>query len=331
MLKKALTILGLCILTQTTFAQNNKMEASVLCYNLSDPFIDSISFDLKDKAKKENIDLKIYNAQYDLLKQVEQLQSAIVGGSKVLLVNPIDTLNGSAVLKCAEDASLPIIFFNRIPSQNLLQSYDKAWYIGSNGEESGQLQAEILDDYINTNGSIDKNKNGKIDYVLIKGEKGHQDTESRSNAFIKNMIHKGYKLNPLADFYANWTFTSAVNEFSNKLLSTNIDDIEAIICNNDAMALGVISVLNAYGYNLGNGKNIPVIGVDALDEARTMIKSGKMTGTVSQNSNLFADTLIKATKAIYTTGNITPKDINIDIKDRIIYIPATKITAKELK
>ena len=67
--------------------------------------------------------------------------------------------------------------------------------------------------------------------------------------------------------------------------------IELVICNNDNMAEGAISALNAAGYNLGDGKSttIPVFGVDATDSAKQLIAAGKMTGTIKQDAQGMAD------------------------------------------
>ena len=66
--------------------------------------------------------------------------------------------------------------------------------------------------------------------------------------------------------------------------------IELVICNNDSMAEGAISALNAAGYNTGaeDSVTIPVFGVDATSAARELIKAGKMTGTIRQDGEAMA-------------------------------------------
>lgn len=57
--------------------------------------------------------------------------------------------------------------------------------------------------------------------------------------------------------------------------------IEAIISNNDAMAIGTIEALQKYGYNTGDmSKYITVVGVDGLAESIDLIDKGLMTGTI---------------------------------------------------
>ena len=74
--------------------------------------------------------------------------------------------------------------------------------------------------------------------------------------------------------------------------ATNRNMIELVICNNDSMAEGAISALNAAGYNTGgNSPTVPVFGVDATEAAKTLIKDGKMYGTVQQDAAGMADAL----------------------------------------
>ena len=61
------------------------------------------------------------------------------------------------------------------------------------------------------------------------------------------------------------------------------DKIEAIISNDDSMAIGAVQALQKYGYNTGNkSKVIPVVGIDGVPEAIELISKGFMLGTALQ-------------------------------------------------
>ena len=60
--------------------------------------------------------------------------------------------------------------------------------------------------------------------------------------------------------------------------------VELVIANNDDMALGAISALQAAGYNVEGAKYIPVFGVDATDAAKEKIADKSMTGTIKQDA-----------------------------------------------
>ena len=74
--------------------------------------------------------------------------------------------------------------------------------------------------------------------------------------------------------------------------------VELIICNNDGMAEGAVSALQGAGYNTGDGKTIPVFGVDATDSAKQLINEGKMTGTIKQDAEGMAAAIAQIAKAV---------------------------------
>ena len=60
------------------------------------------------------------------------------------------------------------------------------------------------------------------------------------------------------------------------------------------MAQGAIAALQAAGYNKDDkSKYIPVVGVDATDAAKDLIKKGYMTGTVLQDGKAMAEVLFE--------------------------------------
>ena len=105
--------------------------------------------------------------------------------------------------------------------------------------------------------------------------------------------------------------------------------IEAIISNNDAMAIGAITSLQKYGYNKGdNSKYIPVVGIDGLKEAKELIDKGMMTGTVSQDFNVLADSIYNVgTNLIYKADSLQNVDYKL-VDGKIVftlpYSPYTK-------
>ena len=82
----------------------------------------------------------------------------------------------------------------------------------------------------------------------------------------------------------------------------NKNMIELIICNNDNMAEGCISALEAAGFNTGAADvtTIPVFGVDATDAAKELIAAGKMTGTVKQDAEGMAAAIAMAVESVGT-------------------------------
>ena len=99
---------------------------------------------------------------------------------------------------------MPIVFFNKEPSRKALDSYDKAYYVGTDSKESGIIQGDLIAKHWAANPNWDLNKDGQIQFVLLKGEPGHPDAEARTTYVIKELNDKGLKTQQLALDTAMW-------------------------------------------------------------------------------------------------------------------------------
>ncbi|WP_027408509.1 galactose/glucose ABC transporter substrate-binding protein MglB [Anoxybacteroides tepidamans] len=247
-------------------------------YKFDDNFMSYVRRAMENTAK-DKVNLMLNDSQNDQAKQIEQIDTLIAKGAKALAINLVDPKAAQTVIDKAKPKNIPVIFFNKEPDANVLASYDKAYYVGTNSAESGIIQGEIIAKAWEENkDKYDKNKDGKIQYVLLKGEPGHPDAEARTKYAIETLKQKGIQVEELAMDTAMWDATKATEKMDAWISKFN-DKIEFVICNNDAMALGAISALEKAGYFTGN-KFMPVVGVDAIPEALEMIEKGKMVGTV---------------------------------------------------
>lgn len=232
-----------------------------------------------ESAAKDKAELSINDSQNDQAKQLEQVDTLISKGVKSLAINLVDPKAAPTVIDKAKKANLPVVFFNKEPEASVLKSYDKSWYVGTESKESGILQGKLVTDQWNKNkDKWDKNKDGKIQYVLLKGEPGHPDAEARTKYVIDTIKASGIEVEELANDTAMWDSAKATDKMD-AWLAKQGDKIEFVIANNDGMALGALASLEKSGYFKGD-KFMPVVGVDAIPEALTKIKSGQMVGTV---------------------------------------------------
>lgn len=288
-------------------------DVSVFYYTYSDTYISSVRGEMNKMLKKSGLDYHNYDANSNQTTQTEQVDTAITKGSKMLIVNIVDTGSDDAaktIVEKAKNADIPIIFFNRSVSEAVVKSYDKCLFVGTDYEMAGHMQGEMIGNYVAENfDKIDLNGDGKISYCLFKGQQGNAEAEARTkyavedaNKILKNKgkssltfydpkNSSGY----LVDQDGNWS-NAAANNHMKTILSAYSEAsknmVELIIANNDEMALGAIAALNEAGYNKEGGKTIPVFGVDATDAARAKIDSGAMTGTVKQDAAGMAETII---------------------------------------
>lgn len=197
----------------------------------------------------------------------------------------------------AKQKNIPVIFIDMaIDKPEVIKDYNKAVIITPDIEESGTIEGKILVDLWNSNKeAIDKNKDNILQYVMLQGKRNLQGAITRTKSAISVINNAGIKTEQLELVNANWGRASAQQAIESLFLKYD-SKIEAIISNNDAMAIGDIEGLQKYGYNIGDKtKSIPVVGIDAIPEAQVLIKKGLMAGSVALYPRDLAE-------AIYTVG-----------------------------
>lgn len=288
-------------------------DVHVFYYTYSDTYISTVRSALDRKLNEAGLGFQDYDAAGNQTTQTEQIRTAITKGAKVLLVNIVNTGSDDAaneIVGLARDAGVSLIFFNREVSDTVITSYDKCAFIGTRAVEAGILQGEMIGEYlIEHYQEMDINSDGVISYILFKGEEGNNEaiyrtqySVSEANALLEGngkaslrFYDPSNKNGYLVDQNGQWSAAAANDYMTTALASHSVaggNMIELVICNNDSMAEGAISALNAAGFNKGgDSRTIPVFGVDATEAARALIKDGKMTGTVMQDAEGMAGAL----------------------------------------
>ena len=209
--------------------------------------------------------------------QNDQVKEMIDEGCNILCINLVDRTDPSEIIDSAKEKNIPIIFFNREPVAEDMMQWDKLYYVGAKARQSGQMQGEIAANLILKDKSIDKNHDGKIQYVVLEGEMGHQDAIVRTDSSAETILAKGIKMEKLSYEIANWKRAQAQNRME-QLIRQYGNTIELVLSNNDDMALGALDSYRIMGYTKDN---MPMmLGVDGMQEALEAVKDGRLTGTV---------------------------------------------------
>ncbi len=310
------------------------VSVGVCIYKFDDTFMTGVRNHMQAQADALGVKIEVVDSQNKQPTQNEQVDTFITKGVNALAVNPVDRTAAGPLVEKASAAGLPIVFLNREPEADVMQSYDKVWYVGAKAEESGTMSGEIIADYWNAHkDTMDKNGDGKLQYIMITGEPGHQDATLRTEYSVKALEDAGIEVVKLAEDTAMWDKVKATDLTKAFISSQGIDSIEAILCNNDDMALGAIEALKAEGYNTGDAtKYIPVVGVDATAPALEAMANGSLLGTVlndAENQGI-ATTNIAAQAA--AGKEITQETIGYEVTDgKYVWVPYVKVTAENYK
>lgn len=329
------------LLTGCGSGEGGSKDVHVFYYSYSDPYISSVKTELGKQLKNAKINYQDYDGNGNQTTQTEQIQTAITKGAKVLLVNIVNTGSNDvaqSIVDMAKKENIPVVFFNREVSDEVVNSYEKCAFVGTDAAEAGHMQGEMIGDYLLANyDKFDLNKDGNISYILFKGEEGNNEAIYRTQFAVEdaNKILQAAGKAPLTFYDASnndkylvdkngqWS-AAAANEYMTTALASYSDShnnmIELVICNNDNMAEGAISALNSAGYNKGDDKAIPVFGVDATDAAKELIRDKKMAGTIKQDAAGMAEALAKL-----TSNTLGEKDLLNDTKNYNIDEKVAKI------
>lgn len=321
-MKKAMLLI--LVIASLSGCKNSKDKICLFLYNHNDPYIRDFASLIVENGY-DNYEIEIFDCQNSQIIQNELIEEQLKENPVLMIINPVDRLGAYTIIKKLESLNIPVIFFNREPLEQDLELWDKAYYVGANAVQSGKMQAHMImelfgNDPENLN-KYDRNGNGSIETVILKGEQGHQDAEIRTTEVVETFTSNGYKIQLLVTEVANWNRYEAYEKM--KLVLEKYDNIELVISNNDAMALGAISIMRQWGiFNDTNSNNIidkndmkwiPVVGIDGLDEAESMIANGYLYGTVINDSLSQAKAINELANAII--NNQDTSSISFHLED----------------
>lgn len=306
-------------------AAPDKVHVGVACYNQSDTFISELLACFKEELgdlERDNLEttVTVRDAASSQRTQNDQVKELIDAGCNVLCVNLVERADPSEIIDIARENEVPIIFFNREPVAEDLMQWDGLYYVGAEAKQSGIMQGELAVEVIKADSQIDKNKDGKIQYVVLEGEPGHQDAIIRTENAVDTLKQNGIVLEKLSYRIANWNRAQAQNRME-QMISQYQNKIELVLANNDDMALGAIDAYEKLNYT---ESAFPVFfGIDGTDVGLKAIIDQKLAGTVYNDKEGQAGAMAKLAVALISGEGWD----EIEFKnEKYIYLPYSKVT-----
>ncbi|MDF2836452.1 MAG: periplasmic binding protein/LacI transcriptional regulator [Paenibacillus sp.] len=299
-------------------------KIGVAIYKFDDTFMTGVRNAMSEAAKGK-AELDIVDSQNAQPTQNEKVDLFITKKYKSMIINPVDRTAAGVIIDKAKTANTPVVFLNREPLAEDMNKWDKVYYVGAKAEESGTISGQLLVDYWKANPDADKNGDGKLQYVLLQGEPGHQDAELRTKFSVQAIQDAGIEVEELQKDTAMWDRVKG-QEKMQTFLASHGDKIEAVLANNDDMALGAIEALKAGGYFTGD-KYMPVVGVDATAPAIQALQDGTLLGTVLNDAKNQGAASVAIAEALAKGETPTKDNTGFDITDgKYVWIAYKKIT-----
>lgn len=275
----ALALLNGCGEAPPNRDEVNKGTLALVVKTLDNPFFTAIQSGFESKASGRDVIVRGGSKETDLDGQLTILRSLTPNTSKQrgvggVALTPVSSgIELISDIKRYQDAGVPIILIDTIISQVTMESKGTYYNVAlqSDNAKGGELAADLIASKL-------VKKEGDYTILMLEGAVASDTARQRRAGFdARIQIIKQERKLTLTIVYrvANWRREEAFTVTSSLLGTISID---AIFAANDEMALGAVRA-----YELA-GKSIPpIVGFDAIPEAMTAIRSGKLVGTIAQD------------------------------------------------
>lgn len=311
-------------------AVRDKVQVGVACYDQGDTFLNEMVDCLRDqfdKIKTENeahMVVTVREAAGSQRTQDDQVKELLDEGCHVLCVNLVDRADPSAIIDLAREYDVPIIFFNRKPVAEDMLQWEKLYYVGADAQQSGEMQGELAAAAILSDQQIDRNNDGRIQYVVLEGEPGHQDAIIRTESAVNTLRNQGIELEKLSCGIANWNRAQAQNRMM-QMISQYQNNIELVLANNDDMALGAI---DAYKKLNVTEAALPVFfGIDGTKAGLKAVADTELYATVYNDKEGQAAAIANLAASIGFEKGMDQMEFE---NGKYIYLPYFKITSENV-
>ncbi len=221
----------------------------------------------------EGVELQVEDAEDDVGKQLNQIENFIASGVDAIIVNAVDTSATQAMTDKAAAAGIPLVYVNRQPI-NIDTLPDNQAFVASNEVDSGTLQTTEVCRLLKDAGLAQAN------ILVMQGELSNQAAVVRTQDIHDVIATPDCSFMTIVEEQtANWDRQEGADLMTNWL--TSGVKFDAVIANNDEMAVGAIQALKAGGISMDD---VVVAGIDATQDALAAMQAGDLDVTVFQDA-----------------------------------------------
>ncbi|MEI1248399.1 substrate-binding domain-containing protein [Rhizobium aouanii] len=209
------------------------------------------------------------SAKGDNELQKQQVQKLIADKVDAIILAVSDGDLGPQMTKMVADAGIPLVYINNVPS-NLLDLPDNQVVVASNEKESGTLETKQVCALLKGKGRV----------VVLMGEPFHAAARARTRDISDVIATPDCKGLQIVERQAAYWSSDYADQQMQEWLSAGVK-FDAVIANNDEMALGAIRAMKKAGMPM---KDVVVAGVDATDDALAAMVAGDLDVTILQSA-----------------------------------------------
>ncbi|MFQ8433902.1 sugar ABC transporter substrate-binding protein [Amaricoccus sp. W119] len=255
-----------------TGAQAQMIGVTIAEFN--DNFLTLLRNGMSEYAAEHGVELIVEDAQRDIGKQLSQIQNFVASGAQAIIVNAVDTDATVAMTQAAEQAGVPLVYVNYQPI-NVDTLPDNQAFVASDERESGTLQTQEVCRQLREAGKEDG-----AEVLVLMGELSSYSSRQRTEDIREVIATPECSFMTITEEQtANWQRAQALDIMTN-WLSGGIE-YDAVIANNDEMALGAIQAMQSAGVAMDEKV---VAGIDATQDGLAAMSAGALDVTVYQDA-----------------------------------------------
>ena len=259
--------------------KNDVIKIGVSVSNLDDMYLKSLKKNIETQQNnlEKDVELLFMDAKMYPKKQEKQVKYLIDEGIDALIILPVDGKQTDGMTRMALNANIPIVYGNNYPDEMRdNKNLKNVYYVGSKEKNAGIIQMVHLAEKLG----------GKGDIAILMGSLKNSASFERTEG-IEYIADRYPNINIVTKQSGRW-----LRPFGKSIvkhwLSSGVK-FDAVVANNDEMAIGAIKALE----NNGKLSEVLVAGVDATDAALQELKNGKLYLTVLQDAKKQGEQLLK--------------------------------------
>ncbi|WP_313617487.1 substrate-binding domain-containing protein [Agrobacterium sp.] len=268
-MKQLLITTALCLaVTVPAIAKDTRIAVSMTSFD--NPFLTILLNGIRTEAERNGkVELLTEDAQLDPSKQLNQVQNFIANGVDAIIVNAVDGDATAAITKATAEAGVPLVYVNHPPAELDKGMPESTAFVGSDESQSGTMEAQAACKLLDGKGKAVILMGPLENHAALVRTKDVEDVFSKPDCNIE-IVEKQT---------ANWNRTQA-QDLVASWLTAGIE-FNAVIANNDEMAIGAAQALKAAGISMDK---VVVAGIDATPDGLAAMKAGDIDITVFQNA-----------------------------------------------
>ncbi|CRM66743.1 D-ribose-binding periplasmic protein precursor [Pseudomonas sp. 37 R 15] len=263
----------LLLFSQSSFAA---YRIGVSIARVDDNFMTYVRTGLEAAATQQDVQIQFEDAQGDVVRQLNQVEGLLNQNVDAVIVLPVDTAATANITRAAVASKTPLVYVNRHPDERTLP--EGVVTVASNDIEAGQLQMRYLAQKLGGKGNV----------AIIMGDLAQNATRDRTEG-ARQVLKDFPGIRVVEQQSAEWQRSKAMDLTSNWLLAGT--QFDAIVANNDEMAIGAAMALQQAGKAKGE---VAIVGIDGLPDGLAAIRRGVLSASVFQDPKAQATQAVQA-------------------------------------